>query len=205
MNTTMELDEMKSAWNDINARLEKSEITNKNMITKLINSNAKTSLDKLVSYEKRFFIISILVLLLYFNPPIVNVMGREGSILFQCLMGFCMIEKYLKIKMLKKINLQTDDIIETQEKVVSYKLFTIKMKKIGWYGLLPLLFIIIIICGILSGNMILLAGMLIGGVAGASIGINIHLKHEKDIDSSTFLCYSTLTHLTQHRRSLLIS
>ena len=73
----MELDEIKSAWNDINARLEKSEITNKNMITKLINTNAKTSLDKLVSYEKRFFIISILVLFVYFNATIVHVMGRE--------------------------------------------------------------------------------------------------------------------------------
>ena len=46
----MEIDEIKSIWNDMNARLEKNESLNKKILNEIMDNRHQTAKEKLMKY-----------------------------------------------------------------------------------------------------------------------------------------------------------
>lgn len=179
----MQLEDMKAAWSEMNRRLEKSEITNKKMISKMILSRAHSGFEKLVRYERLFFFVSLFAMAYIALPPVATIFGLPAIIILEIIMLYCVVEQAYKVYLLRKIHLDTDNVQELIGKMLAYRSLTMKMFKVSMFVLLPIILVAMFLPLFKQPDKLyLLTGAAVGAVLGFIIGISAFRRHKKDIE-----------------------
>lgn len=179
----MQLEDMKAAWSEMNRRLEKSEITNKKMISKMILSRAHSGFEKLVRYERLFFFFSLFAMAYMALPPLLEVFKLPTIIILEVTLLYCAIEQAYKVYILRQIHLDTDNIQELIGKMLAYRSLTMKMFKVGMFILLPIILVAMFL-PLLNrpDTLYFLLGAAVGAIVGMILGISAFRRHKKDIE-----------------------
>ena len=179
----MELDDLKATWQDINRRLEKNEIMNRQIIEKMIVSRTSSAYDRLMRYEKRILILCIFCMIYFLWPLILDIFGIYVIVLTEFIMIYCVLEQLYKIRLLKKMNLTTDSVYDVISRTLHYQKITMNAMKIGTFIIITV-FIIACSFGVLTNpeNNFILWGVYAGAIVGLILGLSTFNKHKKDID-----------------------
>lgn len=179
----MELDDLKATWQDINRRLEKNEIMNRQIIEKMIVSRTSSAYDRLMRYEKRMLILCIFCMIYFLWPLIQDIFGIYVIVLTEFIMIYCALEQLYKIRLLKKMNLTTDSVYDVISRTLHYRKITMNTMKIGTFIITPV-FIIACCFGVLTNpeNNFILWSVFAGAILGLILGLSMFNKHKKDIN-----------------------
>ena len=179
----MELDDLKATWQDINRRLEKNEIMNRQIIEKMIVSRTSSAYDRLMRYEKRILILCIFCMIYFLWPLILDIFGIYVIALAEFILIYCALEQLYKIRLLKKMNLTTDSVYDVISRTLHYQKITMNTMKIGTFIITPV-FIIACCFGVLTNpeNNFILWSVFAGAILGLILGLSMFNKHKKDIN-----------------------
>lgn len=181
----MELDEIKTNWQELSRRVEKSEIFNRKVIMNMLRRNADSSLGRIERYEYFFLIISALVSVLFAVLLSLNdqrVVKNESIVVCLSIMVFAAIWQVYKIRMLNKLNYETCTTLELIERGTRFRVATLMRLIIGMILLIPSAGLIIYFQRDLFPPE-MFAGVAFGGVLGLIIGLKAFFFHWKSINS----------------------
>ncbi|MEG1617617.1 MAG: hypothetical protein RR202_11565 [Bacteroidales bacterium] len=179
----MQLEDMKSAWNEMNRRLEKSEITNQKMISKMILSRARSGFEKLVRYERLFLFFSLFAMAYLALPLVITIYGLPSIVILEIILLYCVGEQAYKVYILRKIHLDTDNVQELIGKMLAYRSLTMFMFKIGMFVLLPIILVAMFLPLLNQPDKLpVLAGAAVGAVIGFVLGISAFRRHKREIE-----------------------
>ena len=189
----MEIDEIKSIWNDMNTRLEKNESLNKKLLDEIMDNRHQTAKDKLMKYEVRYLIISVVfsfITPLYYSNGIFSL---TGCIMFSGLFVLAALWQVYKVVLLQKMKMELFSTTELLQKALKFKIITRMRTIIGLSLMIPFLAIFVMVSPQLKQPAILTA-MGVGVVVGLITGLTDYFKNQKDIDK-LIKCYKDIHEL----------
>ncbi len=189
----MEIDEIKSIWNDMNIRLEKSESLNKKLLNEIMDNKHQTAKDKLMKYEVRYLILSAAFSLITPSYYLTGLFSLTGCIMFAGLFVVAALWQVYKIVLLQKMKLDEFSTTELLQKALKFKIVTRLRTIIGLAAMVPFLAIFIMVSPELMKPFIL-GAMGIGVIVGLIIGLTDYFRNQKDIDK-LINCYRDIHEL----------
>ena len=186
----MEIDEIKSIWNDMNARLEKNELLNKKILTEIMDNRHQTAKEKLMKYEMRYLILSAvfsLITPLYYYADIFSLVG---CILFAGLFVLAALWQVYKIMLLREMKMDVVSTTELLQRSLKFKIITRLRTIIGLLVMIPFFVIFLMVTPRLM-EPIILAALGVGVVVGLIIGLTDYFRNQKDIDK-LINCYKDI-------------
>jgi hypothetical protein len=178
----MELDEIKNSWNELNQRLEKTEVLNKRLINEMLNTRHQSAKDKLMRFEVVFLIFCIVfsgfVMAMFFA----DVYSVSMVLLMETVFILCGIWQVYKIYLLNRMQIDTCSTTELLQKAIRYKVLTRMRTVVGLIALIPILALFVLFNKGLH-NAAEMTGFIVGASVGLSIGLLLFFKKMKDIDS----------------------
>lgn len=189
----MEIDEIKSIWNDMNTRLEKNESLNKKLLNEIMDNRHQTAKDKLMKYEVLYLILSavfsIITPLYYYT----GLFTLAGCMMFSGLFVFAALWQVYKIVLLQKMKMDLFSTTELLQKALKFKIITRIRTIIGLLLMIPFFAIFFMVSPQLIKPEIL-TGMGVGLVVGLIIGLTDYFRNQKDIDK-LIKCYKDISEL----------
>ncbi|MBV5281841.1 MAG: hypothetical protein JZU53_05325 [Paludibacter sp.] len=189
----MEIDEIKSIWSDMNARLEKNESLNKKILNEIMDNRHQTAKEKLMKYEVRYLILSAvfsLITPLYYYAGIFSLVG---SIMFSGLFVLAALWQVYKIVLLREMKMDVVSTTELLQKSLKFKIITRLRTIVGLALMIPFFVVFFMISPQLIKPEILI-GMGVGLVVGLIIGLTDYFRNQKDIDK-LINCYKDIHEL----------
>ena len=189
----MEIDEIKSIWTDMNARLEKSESLNKKILNEIMDNRHQTAKVKLMKYEVRYLILSAafsLITPFYYYGGIFSLVG---CIMFAGLFVLAALWQVYKIVLLRKMKMDVVSTTELLQKSLKFKIITRLRTIIGLSLMIPF-FAILLMTNPQLIKPAILTGMGVGLVVGLIIGLTDYFRNQKDIDK-LINCYKDIHEL----------
>jgi len=190
----MEIDEIKSIWNDMNARLEKNESLNKKILNEIMDNRHQTAKEKLMKYEVRYLVISAafsLITPFYYYSA--GIFPLAGCIMFSGLFLLAAIWQVYKIVLLRKMKMDEFSTSELLQKSLKFKIITRLRTIIGLSLMIPF-FVIFFMLNPRLMQPTILAVMGVGVVVGLIIGLTDYFRNQKDIDK-LINCYKDIHEL----------
>lgn len=178
----MELDEMKQTWNDLNSRLEKAEMLNKKLVADMLNEKQRTVKDKLMRYEFKFMIFSVVFAFLMPLEYYAGIFNGKSTLLFEFVFIGSAVWQGYKMYLLKQMRIDTCTTTELLQKALRFKVITKMHTFIGLFLMIPFFVLLFLFEDKLSYAPMLI-GVIIGGVTGLIIGLIFFFKNLNDIDS----------------------
>ena len=180
----MELDDIKTNWQVISNKLEKSEVLNKKIIVNLAKKSVRSTKEKLERFEYFFLILSL-------SGAAVNAMSiavtdgitiKYGTLyVFLSVFILAAVWQGYKIYLLHRIDNERRNMVELIERTTRFKFLTQARVIVGMILLIPILGLLIYMQrDMLTTEM--LWGTLIGGLTGAMMGLRATAKHWKNIN-----------------------
>ena len=189
----MEIDEIKSIWNDMNTRLEKNESLNKKLLNEIMDNRHQTAKDKLMKYEVRYLIIGTVFPFItpfyYYN----GIFSLTGCVMFSALFILAALWQVYKIVLLQKMKMDVSSTTELLQKALKFKIITRLRTIIGLSLMIPFLAIFVMVSPQLMQPAILTA-MGVGVVVGLMIGLTDYFRNQKTIDK-LINCYRDIHEL----------
>jgi UDP-N-acetylmuramyl pentapeptide phosphotransferase/UDP-N-acetylglucosamine-1-phosphate transferase len=186
----MEIDEIKSIWNEMNTRLEKSESLNLKILNEIMDNRHQTAKDKLMKYEVFYLVFSavfsFITPLYYFG----GLYSLAGCMMFTGLFVFAALWQVYKIVLLQKMKMDKFSTTELLQKALRFKIITRMRTVIGLTIMIPFFAIFLMLSPQLM-NPAMLTGMGVGVVVGLIIGLADYFKNQKDIDK-LIKCYKDI-------------
>lgn len=138
----MDLDEMKSTWQELSAELDKQKTLTNDIILKMAHEKSKSSLGKMVKFESIGGLGMCVVLLVglficSLNRSFDNVPLMICALLSAVLFIFSGYISWDFISKMKKVNLLENSIEESQKNYLAVKKASARYKKVGVYTSLP--------------------------------------------------------------------
>lgn len=189
----MEIDEIKSIWNDMNTRLEKDESLNKKLLNEIMDNRHQTAKDKLMKYEVRYLILSAVFSLITPFYYFTGIFSMIGCIMFSGLFVLSALWQVYKIVLLQKMKMDVFSTTELLQKALKFKIITRLRTVIGLSAMIPFLAIFIIVSPKLM-QPVILTGMGVGVVVGLIIGLTDYFRNQKAIDK-LINCYRDIHEL----------
>ena len=189
----MEIDEIKSIWNDMNTRLEKSESLNVKILNEIMDNRHQTAKDKLMKYEVVYLVLSAafsFITPLYYYTGLFSL---AGCLMFSGLFVFAALWQVYKIVLLQKMKMDLFSTTELLQKAIRFKIVTRMRTVIGLSSMIPFFTIFLIVSPQLM-KPAMLTGMGVGAVVGLIIGLVDYFKNQKDIDK-LIKCYKDISEL----------
>jgi hypothetical protein len=122
----MEIDEIKSIWSDMNARLEKNESLNKKILNEIMDNRHQTAKEKLMKYEVRYLILSVVFSLItplyYFS----GIFSLVGCLLFAGLFVVAAFWQVYKIVLLREMKMDVVSTTELLQKSLKFKIIKVQ-------------------------------------------------------------------------------
>jgi hypothetical protein len=178
----MELDEIKQTWNDLNIRLEKAEMLNQKLVTDMLNEKQRTAKDKLMRYELKFMIFSLVFVFLMPLEYYAGIFNGKSTMLFEFVFVGSAAWQLYKMYLLKQMRIDTCTTTELLQKATQFKVVTRMHTFIGLFLMIPFFILLFLFEDKLSSAPMLI-GVIVGGVTGLVIGLIFFFKNLKDIDS----------------------
>jgi hypothetical protein len=189
----MEIDEIKSIWNDMNTRIEKSESMNKKLLNEIMDNRHQTAKDELMKYEVRYLILCVVFSFItpfyYYN----GIFSLSGCIMFCGLFVLAALWQVYKIVLLKKMKLDLFSTTELLQKSLKFKIITRLRTVIGLSLMIPIFAIFFVVNPQLMHPLIITA-MGVGIVVGLIIGLTDYFRNQKAIDK-LITCYRDIQEL----------
>jgi len=189
----MEIDEIKSIWNEMNTRLEKSETLNKKLMNEIMENRHQTASEKLMKYEMLYLILStvfaFLTPLYYFT----HLFSLAGCLMFSGLFVLAALWQVYKIVLLKKMKMDQFSTTELLQKALKFKIITRMRTIVGLLLMIPFFAIFFMVSPHLL-KIEILTGMGVGLVVGLIIGLTDYFRNQKDIDK-LIKCYKDISEL----------
>lgn len=181
----MELDEIKSNWQEISEKLEKSEALNKKLIVNLAKKSVRSTKDKLERFE--YFFLSLSLICAIINIMLIVVSDgtfiKYGT-LYVVLAVFVLDAAWqvYKICLLNRIDYERCNMVELIERTTRFRFLTQARLVVGMLLLVPIMALIAYLQkDTLNSEM--LTGALFGGLVGAFMGLWATAKHWKNINN----------------------
>lgn len=178
----MEIDDIKTAWADLNKRLENTEVLNKRMLRELLNSRQQSAKDKLMRYEVCFLILCIIFT--GFTPAVffAGIYPLSVTVLFETIFVLAGLWQIYKIHLLQQMRLDSCSTTGLLQKAIRFKVITRMRTIVGLVLMVPLFFLLFLFeKEFMTTGM--LTGMIIGACVGLSIGLLLFFRKLKDIDA----------------------
>jgi len=191
----MEIDEIKSIWNDMNIRLEKNESLNKKLLEEIMDNRHQTAKEKLMKYERRYLILSAAFSLITPFYYYSGLFSLPGCIMFSGLFVLAALWQVYKIVLLQKMKMDVFSTTELLQKALKFKIITRLRTIIGLAAMIPFLAIFFLLSPGLMQPAIMIA-MGIGVIVGLMIGLTDYFKNQKDIDK-LIKCYNDIHELKE--------
>ncbi len=189
----MEIDEIKSIWSDMNARLEKNESLNKKILNEIMDNRHQTAKEKLMKYEVRYLILSavfsLITPLYYFS----GIFSLVGCLLFAGLFVVAAFWQVYKIVLLREMKMDVVSTTELLQKSLKFKIITRLRTIIGLSLMIPFFVVFLMVSPQLIKPEIMV-GMGVGLVVGLIIGLTDYFRNQKDIDK-LINCYKDIHEL----------
>ena len=189
----MEIDEIKSIWSDMNARLEKNESLNKKILNEIMDNRHQTAKEKLMKYEVRYLILSVVFSLItplyYFS----GIFSLVGGLLFAGLFVVAAFWQVYKIVLLREMKMDVVSTTELLQKSLKFKIITRLRTIIGLSLMIPFFVVFLMVSPQLIKPEIMV-GMGVGLVVGLIIGLTDYFRNQKDIDK-LINCYKDIHEL----------
>lgn len=189
----MEIDEIKSIWSDMNARLEKNESLNKKILNEIMDNRHQTAKEKLMKYEVRYLILSavfsLITPLYYFS----GIFSLVGCMLFAGLFVVAAFWQVYKIVLLREMKMDVVSTTELLQKSLKFKIITRLRTIIGLSLMIPFFVVFLMVSPQLIKPEIMV-GMGVGLVVGLIIGLTDYFRNQKDIDK-LINCYKDIHEL----------
>lgn len=189
----MEIDEIKSIWSDMNARLEKNESLNKKILNEIMDNRYQTAKEKLMKYEVRYLILSVVFSLItplyYFS----GIFSLVGCMLFAGLFVVAAFWQVYKIVLLREMKMDVVSTTELLQKSLKFKIITRLRTIIGLSLMIPFFVVFLMVSPQLIKPEIMV-GMGVGLVVGLIIGLTDYFRNQKDIDK-LINCYKDIHEL----------
>jgi uncharacterized membrane protein len=189
----MEIDEIKSIWSDMNARLEKNESLNKKILNEIMDNRHQTAKEKLMKYEVRYLILSavfsLITPLYYFS----GIFSLVGCMLFAGLFVVAAFWQVYKIVLLREMKMDVVSTTELLQKSLKFKIITRLRTIIGLSLMIPFFVVFLMVSPQLIKPEIMV-GMGVGLVVGLIIGLTDYFRNQKDIDK-LISCYKDIHEL----------
>lgn len=189
----MEIDEIKSIWSDMNARLEKNESLNKKILNEIMDNRHQTAKEKLMKYEVRYLILSavfsLITPLYYFS----GIFSLVGCVLFAGLFVVAAFWQVYKIVLLREMKMDVVSTTELLQKSLKFKIITRLRTIIGLSLMIPFFVVFLMVSPQLIKPEIMV-GMGVGLVVGLIIGLTDYFRNQKDIDK-LINCYKDIHEL----------
>lgn len=189
----MEIDEIKSIWSDMNARLEKNESLNKKILNEIMDNRHQTAKEKLMKYEVRYLILSVVFSLItplyYFS----GIFSLVGCLLFAVLFVVAAFWQVYKIVLLREMKMDVVSTTELLQKSLKFKIITRLRTIIGLSLMIPFFVVFLMVSPQLIKPEIMV-GMGVGLVVGLIIGLTDYFRNQKDIDK-LINCYKDIHEL----------
>lgn len=189
----MEIDEIKSIWSDMNARLEKNESLNKKILNEIMDNRHQTAKEKLMKYEVRYLILSVVFSLItplyYFS----GIFSLVGCMLFAGLFVVAAFWQVYKIVLLREMKMDVVSTTELLQKSLKFKIITRLRTIIGLSLMIPFFVVFLMVSPQLIKPEIMV-GMGVGLVVGLIIGLTDYFRNQKDIDK-LINCYKDIHEL----------
>lgn len=189
----MEIDEIKSIWSDMNARLEKNESLNKKILNEIMDNRHQTAKEKLMKYEVRYLILSVVFSLItplyYFS----GIFSLVGCMLFAGLFVVAAFWQVYKIVLLREMKMDVVSTTELLQKSLKFKIITRLRTIIGLSLMIPFFVVFLMVSPQLIKPEIMV-GMGVGLVLGLIIGLTDYFRNQKDIDK-LISCYKDIHEL----------
>ncbi len=189
----MEIDEIKSIWSDMNARLEKNESLNKKILNEIMDNRYQTAKEKLMKYEVRYLILSVVFSLItplyYFS----GIFSLVGCMLFAGLFVVAAFWQVYKIVLLREMKMDVVSTTELLQKSLKFKIITRLRTIIGLSLMIPFFVVFLMVSPQLIKPEIMV-GMGVGLVVGLIIGLTDYFRNQKDIDK-LISCYKDIHEL----------
>jgi len=189
----MEIDEIKSIWSDMNARLEKNESLNKKILNEIMDNRHQTAKEKLMKYEVRYLILStvfsLITPLYYFS----GIFSLVGCALFAGLFVVAALWQVYKIVLLREMKMDVVSTTELLQKSLKFKIITRLRTIIGLSLVIPFFAVFLMVSPQLIKPEIMV-GMGVGLVVGLIIGLTDYFRNQKDIDK-LINCYKDIHEL----------
>lgn len=189
----MEIDEIKSIWSDMNARLEKNESLNKKILNEIMDNRHQTAKEKLMKYEVRYLILSVVFSLItplyYFS----GIFSLVWCMLFAGLFVVAAFWQVYKIVLLREMKMDVVSTTELLQKSLKFKIITRLRTIIGLSLMIPFFVVFLMVSPQLIKPEIMV-GMGVGLVVGLIIGLTDYFRNQKDIDK-LISCYKDIHEL----------
>jgi hypothetical protein len=189
----MEIDEIKSIWSDMNARLEKNESLNKKILNEIMDNRHQTAKEKLMKYEVRYLILSAVFSLITPLYYYAGIFSLAGCSMFAGLFVLAALWQVYKIVLLRELKMDVVSTTELLQKSLKFKIITRLRTIIGLSLTIPFFAIFLMISPQLIKPEIM-TGMGVGLVVGLIIGLTDYFRNQKDIDK-LINCYKDIHEL----------
>ena len=189
----MEIDEIKSIWNDMNTRLEKNELLNKKILDEIMDNRHQTAKEKLMKYEVRYLVLSAAFSLITPFYYYSGIFPLSGCIMFSAIFVLAALWQVYKIVLLRKMKMDVFSTAELLQQSLKFKIITRLRTVIGLLLMIPFFVVFFILNPRLMEPAILIA-MSIGLVVGLFVGLTDYFRNQKDIDK-LINCYKDLQEL----------
>jgi hypothetical protein len=178
----MELDEIKNVWNNLNSRLEQTEMLNKRVISELLNTRQQSAKDKLMRYEVAFLILCIVFTGFTIASSFAGFYALSTIIIMSSVFVLCGLWQVYKIVLLNRMHIDTCSTAELLQKAIRFKVITRMRTVVGLILIVPL-FVLMVMFDKNLNNTAAITGVIVGGSIGLGIGLILFFKNLKDIDS----------------------
>ncbi len=132
----MELEEMKSQWQQMSKRLEQSEICNESMIKEILNNRSTTLFGKIERFELKLLIFLSIFFCIYLFPIYIEIFGPYGTLVNEFVLAFGFVIQIIKITKIRSIKIFKDSAIDIYKKALWFQ--TTLLHKIYIYVIAPL-------------------------------------------------------------------
>jgi hypothetical protein len=178
----MELDEIKNRWNDLNSRLERTEVLNKRLITEMLNSRQQSAKDKLMRFEVFFLILCIVFAGFTAINFFTGFYALSTAIILMSVFVLCGLWQVYKIVLLNRMHIDTCSTTQLLQQAIRFKVITRMRTVVGLILIVPL-FVVMVALDKNLNNAAAIIGVVVGGSVGLGIGLCLFFKKLKDIDS----------------------
>ena len=118
----MELDELKNSWNELNKRLENSEVVNLRMVKEIVTQKTRSAFERIFNLNLYNLVVAFIIIVMvfpwvYMNEPI----STTSFVIVETAMVFGLIPMVRKIVLLLKFDLDGKKSYELSRLVLQYK------------------------------------------------------------------------------------
>lgn len=177
----MELEEIKSAWKDLNDRLEKAEAFNKRIMEDMLNSRHQSAKEKLMKYERFYLVVSLLCIGMFTVIYYAGAYPLGFTLVMNVVLLLAAVWQVYKIHLLRQMDITQCSTSELLAKAVRFKVITKMRTVVGMVLLLPILAFMFILNRDFLKPEIMIA-MVVGIAVGLVIGLTSFFRNLKDID-----------------------